>query len=632
MKVLHVISSLSRGGGGPSRSAQGLVAGLNHAGLETWLMTLRHGDEPWIEGVMHFVNGEPFENVVARIKPDIVHLHGLWNYGLHRCAVISRRRRIPYVIAPRGMLEPWSLQQKWLKKRMARFLYQDRDLKSAAALHATAESEAEQFRKLGFKTPIIVSPNGVNVPVLGVRGQGAGVSGWGAEYRFRAQEKIDEWLDGLDEDRFVAVLDALLDEKLAAGEYHFKGNGGREQMREGAIRFFRQFSQKIVQLSDGRCVYFTPDERAKKRNADNAVSWAEYAVHAVTNGGKRLPDKTYNERWLNYHKIESFGLLEPTLQMERCFVRFNEDTRYDAIMFEGADILGRVVNVVTRLDEFGNIDANLTEVTFEASSKRNKKLPRLVPLTEAIGMVVHRQVAAGSNPSTADNVSYLRSNCKGVNEKKSHRVLFVSRMHPKKGVLELVEAFKKVVSGGVRECGSEGVKEWKVELVYTVSGELEREYEAKVKARVKELGLEDRFIFTGALNDDEKWKAYARADLFVLPTYSENFGIVVAEALWAGVPVITTKGTPWSELEGNTITHPLSNSSTSKCGKWIDLPTEGSNPTDWPALVSTLESMMSMPDDERRQMGENGRRLVEEKYTWDAVVRAMIEGYRNILK
>ena len=372
MRVLHVIGSIFRMGGGPSRSVQGLVAGLNAAGVETWLMTLIHGVEPWVDGVTRFENGGEFEEVVQRVEPDVVHLHGIWSVALHRCAVACRRLGIKYVIAPRGMLEPWSLKQKRLKKRIARWLYQDRDLKSAAALHATAESEAEQFRKLGFKNPIIVSPNGVNVP---------------------------------------------------------------------------------------KCVLAAKNAKGAKR------------------------------------------------------------------------------------------------------------------------------------------------------------VLFVSRMHPKKGVLELVEAFKKVVRGGEEEWRS-----WKVELVYTVSGELEREYEAKVKARVKELVLEDQFIFTGALNDEEKWQAYGRADLFVLPTYSENFGIVVAEALWAGVPVITTKGTPWKELEDR------------RCGKWIDLPVEGSNPSDWPALVSALEGVMLMTDDERRGMGARGRRLVEEMYTWDAVVKAMVKGYEAILK
>ena len=370
MKILHVISSLSRHGGGPSRSAQGLVAGLNCAGTETWLMTLHHGDEPWVEGIEHFVNGEPFENVVMLVKPRIVHLHGLWSLGLHRCAVVCRRWNIPYVIAPRGMLEPWSLQQKWLKKRIARFLYQDRDLKCAAALHATAESEAEHFRKLGFKNQIIVSPNGVNV----------------------------------------------------SGDV-FLTQGRREAEKEG-----------------------------------------------------------------------------------------------------------------------------------------------------------------------------------------KRRVLFVSRMHPKKGVLELVEAWNRLAVS--RE--SSVASGWECELVYTVSGELEKEYESRVRARVKELGLDGQFIFTGALNDEEKWKAYSRADLFVLPTYSENFGIVVAEALWAGVPVITTKGTPWNELE------------TAKCGRWIEI---GVAP-----LIEALKGMMAMPDEARLQMGERGRQLVEEKYTWDAVVKAMVKGYESIRK
>ena len=134
MRVLHVIGGLSHDSGGPSRSVQGLVAGLNTAGIEAWLLSLNKGEEPWIDDVTHFVNGESFGDVSARIKPDIVHMHGIWSMALHQCVLICRRWKISYVIAPRGMLEPWSLQQKWLKKRIARWLYQDRDLKYAAAL------------------------------------------------------------------------------------------------------------------------------------------------------------------------------------------------------------------------------------------------------------------------------------------------------------------------------------------------------------------------------------------------------------------------------------------------------------------------------------------------------------------
>lgn len=65
---------------------------------------------------------------------------------------------------------------------------------------------------------------------------------------------------------------------------------------------------------------------------------------------------------------------------------------------------------------------------------------------------------------------------------------------------------------------------------------------------MQELGIERIVNFCGGVYGEKKWKLFREADVFVLPTYSENFGIVVGEALACGTPVITTKGTPWEEL------------------------------------------------------------------------------------
>ena len=560
LKVLHVITGLSRSSGGPARSVQGLVAAECAAGIDAWVWAI-NGGEPWVEGVRRYEVGVDGRcRCTAELKSfDLVHIHGIWSRKLHRVAVMCRKAGVPYVIAPRGMLEPWSLKQKWLKKRIARWLYQDRDLKGAVALHATAESEAEQFRRLGFKNKIIVSPNGVNVPGRELFDcSDCSIVRMDGSRRVLAERKVEEWLEGVTEKSFCAALEKLVAEKSKAGEYRFRNDAERDAAVDGAKRFFVQFARKIVQLSDGRCVYFVPDARAKNRNKDNATSWAEYAFHAVSNGGARIPGKGYNERLYNPHKAANFNLIEMTLRAERCYVRLDSDSRYDAIMFDGGVMSGLAFQVVARLDVCGNIEANLTEVTFTSSSKRAKKAPRLVALAEAVQAVVHHQTTPGSCPQDENIVSNVQLKRKG-----GHRALFVSRMHPKKGVLELVESWARVFKK--EKVKSKSEKVWTCELVYTMNSEEERAYEQKVKDRILALGMsyQDKdgaihsttttsaydFILTGPLDDEKKWEAYARADLFVLPTYSENFGIVVAEALWAGVPVITTKGTPWAELE-----------------------------------------------------------------------------------
>jgi len=366
MKALHIIGSINKESGGPARSSQGLVAALEQCGVEAWLVVFNKNDKPWVNGVVHF---KAFERsnywgrkkelwqFVDQMKPAVIHVHGIWGSVSHLACVVARQKKIPYLLAPRGMLEPWSLTQKKWKKKLALWLYQRRDLQKAIALHATAESEADQFRKLGFTQKIVVSPNGINVP---------------------------------------------------------------------------------KQLSPHSC----------------------------------------------------------------------------------------------RADE--------------------KKV-----------------------------------------------ILFVSRIHPKKGLIMLIAAISQLKKKNLFDG-------WHIEY----AGPDENDHHKEVKKSIAFFNLQNDFTYLGDLDDESKWDAYTRATLFVLPTYSENFGIVIAEALYAGIPVITTKGTPWGELE------------TERCGKWVEIGVE--------ALTEALRVMISLSDEERQQKGIRGRNLVSKKYTWDSIGLKMLDTYKAL--
>jgi glycosyltransferase involved in cell wall biosynthesis len=176
-------------------------------------------------------------------------------------------------------------------------------------------------------------------------------------------------------------------------------------------------------------------------------------------------------------------------------------------------------------------------------------------------------------------------------------VLFLSRIHPKKGLLLLVEAWSRLRPA-----------HWRC----VIAGPDEGGHLAEVRRAVHHAGLEREFSFPGPVEDKEKWALYQGADLFVLPTYSENFGVVIAEALACGVPVITTRGAPWHELE------------THQCGWWVE--------TRVAPLAAALQEAMALADAERCDMGRRGRRLVEARYSWDRVGGQMKAVYEWMLR
>jgi len=291
--------------------------------------------------------GIPFRKLLLDslliVKPDILHSHGIWHSCNHWCSYISRSNKIPLIIQPHGMLEPWALSYRSLKKRFAMKLYQKRDLDSASLYIATSEQEAQSIRKFGIKQPIAIIPNGVP----------------------------------------------------------------------------QNFPSKITRL--------------KKSNSDFRT------------------------------------------------------------------------------------------------------------------------------------------------------LLFLSRIHPKKGLINLIEAWTILKP-----------KNWRL----VIAGPDENDHLAEVFAAARLNKVENTIEYIGEIDDFFKSDIYFNSDIFVLPTFSENFGIVVAEALAHGLPVITTRGAPWHDLE------------LFRCGWWIDI---GVDP-----LVSALREAMSLTDSERIAMGIRGRTYVK-RYNWNTI-------------
>lgn len=355
MRVLHTIATIDPATGGPARSVPQLLLALKSAGLNVALWTADTPQAAWLE---HLQGSEiPIYNGDLNNLPrvDLIHDHGLWLMNNHRVASYARAKNIPRIVSPRGMLEPWALNHKKWKKRAAWWLYQRGNLQTAVSLHATAGSEARQFRKLGLNAPIVELPNGVEMA---------------------------------------------------------KTETQKTKTLKGEVR----------------------------------------------------------------------------------------------------------------------------------------------------------------------------------------TALFLSRIHPKKGLPLLVGAWAKVKPAG-----------WRMIVV----GPDEGGHRAEIQAMVREQGLADVWEFRDACEGSAKADLWRDANLFILPTYSENFGIAVAEALAAGIPVITTTGAPWQGL----LDH--------RCGWWVEPAME--------LVANALAEATQLDLAELAEMGKRGQRWVSRDFAWPGIASRMITAYREIL-
>lgn len=173
--------------------------------------------------------------------------------------------------------------------------------------------------------------------------------------------------------------------------------------------------------------------------------------------------------------------------------------------------------------------------------------------------------------------------------------VFMSRIHPKKGLPMLVEAWAKVRPHG-----------WKMKVV----GPDERGHRAEVEKLVRSSGLEDEWDFVGGVSGSGRWDALRSAQLFILPSYSENFGVVIAEALCVGLPVITTTATPWARL------------TEVGCGRQVT--------PDSSAIAKALEDLTALSPKQRQQMGGRGRAWIAEEFTWAPLGVRMRDFYRSV--
>ncbi len=177
-------------------------------------------------------------------------------------------------------------------------------------------------------------------------------------------------------------------------------------------------------------------------------------------------------------------------------------------------------------------------------------------------------------------------------------VLFLSRLHPKKGLETLIEAVANL--------------DRRLPFRLVVAGDGEARFKSRLDDIVKTRGVSDRVRFVGFVSGDEKRRLLAQTEVFVLPSHSENFGVAVAEAMAASIPVVV------SDRVGLA-------ASVEQAGAGLVVPTDAG------ALVAALGELLGDPD-KRRRMGAAGRAYVEKELSWPRVAGQLVRLYEEIVR
>lgn len=364
MKLFIAGTSFYPAYGGPAYSVSRLAIALTEVGVQVGLWARDQSAATTqllpAESSVQRLTGTESEALESFGKPDVLHDNGIWLHHNHRLAEIAAKRGLPRVVSTRGMLEPWAMNHKRSKKRVAWWLYQRRDLKRARCHHTTAEAEANNLQRLGLGVPVCVIPNGVDVP-------------------------------------------------------------------------------DVVRIA--------------------------------------------------------------------------------------------------------------------ATAEVNK--------------------AGGSE---------------------KRKALFLGRIYPVKGLPMMIQAWARVQPDG-----------W----ILQIAGPDEAGHRAEVEKAVSAAGLGEVISFVGPVDGQTKESAFFDANLFVLPTYSENFGMAVAEALAHGLPVLTTTGAPWPMLPER------------GCGWWVDPTIDG--------IADGLRQATSLDSATLKAMGAKGRELVAAEFGWERIAKQFVSMYHNVI-